>query len=341
MKLSGRDAAAVFRKPDPAGTGLLMYGEDTMRVALRRQEVIVALIGSEGEGEMRLTRIAAADLRKDAASLHDAIKASGFFPGPRVVLVEEATDGLAETIGHGLTDWRTGDAQIIVTAGALTAKSALRRKFESHRSAHAIGLYDEPPSDSEIDELLGTAGLRRVNRDARGAIGSLARLLSPGDFRQTVEKLGLYMHGHDTELTPDDVAACAPQSSEADTDDLVAMVADGRTAEIAPILSRLYAQGVSPVTLSIMTMRHFRGLHTVACDPGGPASGIGRLRPPVFGPRRDAVIRQAGTWGRDRLEKGLVVLIDTDLQLRSTSRAPQNALVERALIRLAMMARVK
>ena len=47
MKLSSREAAAVFRKPDPAGTGLLIYGEDTMRVALRRQEVIAALIGPD------------------------------------------------------------------------------------------------------------------------------------------------------------------------------------------------------------------------------------------------------------------------------------------------------
>ena len=341
MKLSGRDAAAVFRKPDPAGTGLLLYGEDAMRVALRRHDVIAALIGPQGEGEMRLTRIAAADLRKDPAGLNDAVKAQGFFPGPRVVLVEEATDGLADTIGHGLTDWRAGDAQIIVTAGALAAKSALRKLFETHRTAHAIALYDEPPSDSEIDDLLANAGLRRISRDARSAIGALARLLSPGDFRQTVEKLGLYMHGSSAALTPDDVTACAPQSSAADTDDLVGIAADGRTADIAPILRRLYAQGVSPVTLSIMALRHFRALHVVASDPGGPASGIGRLRPPVFGPRRDAMIRQAGHWGRDRLEKALIVLIDTDLQLRSTSKAPQNALVERALIRLALMAKVK
>ena len=341
MKLSGRDAAAVFRKPDPAGTGLLLYGEDAMRVALRRHDVIAALIGPQGEGEMRLTRIAAADLRKDPAGLNDAVKAQGFFPGPRVVLVEEATDGLADIIGRGLTDWRAGDAQIIVTAGALAAKSALRKLFETHRTAHAIALYDEPPSDSEIDDLLANAGLRHISRDARSAIGALARLLSPGDFRQTVEKLGLYMHGSSAALTPDDVTACAPQSSAADTDDLVGIAADGRTADIAPILRRLYAQGVSPVTLSIMALRHFRALHVVASDPGGPASGIGRLRPPVFGPRRDAMIRQAGHWGRDRLEKALIVLIDTDLQLRSTSKAPQNALVERALIRLAMMAKVK
>jgi DNA polymerase-3 subunit delta len=104
-------------------------------------------------------------------------------------------------------------------------------------------------------------------------------------------------------------------------------------------LRNLYAQGVTPVTLCIGAMRHFRRLHVVASDPGGPAAGAGRLRPPVFGPRRDKIVRQAGQWGRDRLEKALTALTDVDLQLRSASTAPQNALMERTLIRLAMMAR--
>jgi DNA polymerase-3 subunit delta len=86
-------------------------------------------------------------------------------------------------------------------------------------------------------------------------------------------------------------------------------------------------------------MRHFRRLHTVASDPGGAAAGAGRLRPPVFGPRRDKIVRQASGWGRDRLEKALAVLTDTDLQLRSADTAPPAAVLERALIRLAMMAR--
>ena len=90
MKLATRDAPAYFAKPDTNSTGLLIYGSDAMRVALRRQEVITALIGETGEEEMRLARIAAADLRKDRALLLDAVKAQGFFPGPRVAFVEDA-----------------------------------------------------------------------------------------------------------------------------------------------------------------------------------------------------------------------------------------------------------
>ena len=84
MKLSPRDALSYFKKPDPSRTGILIYGADAMRVATRRKEVIDALVGPQGEEEMRLTRMSGAELRKDSAMLLDAIKAQGFFPGPRV-----------------------------------------------------------------------------------------------------------------------------------------------------------------------------------------------------------------------------------------------------------------
>jgi DNA polymerase-3 subunit delta len=69
------------------------------------------------------------------------------------------------------------------------------------------------------------------------------------------------------------------------------------------------------------------------------AAGIARMRPPVFGPRRDRLQRQAQGWGRERLEEALSLIVDTDLALRSSSRAPGYAGVERAFIRLAMMKR--
>ena len=65
MKLAGRQANGYFSKPETNRIGLLIYGADAMRVALKRQQVIAALIGPEGEAEMRLTRIAAGELRKE------------------------------------------------------------------------------------------------------------------------------------------------------------------------------------------------------------------------------------------------------------------------------------
>lgn len=337
MKLSGAEASRFLAKPDPTRAGLLIFGADTMRVALKRQEAILALIGPQGESEMRLARIAASDLRKDAALLSDATRAVGFFPGPRVAFVEDATDGLTATLEAALKDWRAGDAQIVVTAGNLTAKSALKTLFEKHLNATCIGLYDDPPTREEIEQALAKAGLKQIEPAAMADLTSLARDLDPGDFRQMLDKIALYKYQDTTPLTPAEIAALAPATIEAEVDDLLSAVADQRHAAIGPLMRRLEGQGVQAVALCIGAMRHFRSLHIAASDPGGLSNGLMKAR--VFGPRRDAMQRQAQAWGMRRLEDALALLVETDLSLRSTSRAPAMAVMERALIRLAMMKR--
>jgi DNA polymerase-3 subunit delta len=337
MKLAGIEASRFLAKPDATRAGLLIFGADTMRVALKRQEAIAALIGPQGEAEMRLTRIQAADLRKDAALLDDATRAVGFFPGPRVAFVEDATDGLTATLETALKEWRTGDAQIVVTAGDLKAKSTLRTLFEKHLNATAIVLYDNPPTREEIESELAKAGLKQFASTAMADLTTLARDLDPGDFRQTLEKIALYKFNDPTPLTPEEIHALAPATIEAEVDDLLAAVADQQPSLIGPLLRRLEGQGILPVTLCIGALRHFRSLHVAASDPGGVSSGIMKAR--VFGPRRDAMQRQASAWGMHRLEDALGLLVETDLTLRSTSRAPAMAVMERALIRLAMMKR--
>lgn len=337
MKLSAREASGYFAKPDQSRTGLLIYGADPMRVALKRQQVIAALIGPEGEEEMRLSRMSASELRKDPAMLLDAIKAQSFFPGPRVAFVEEAGDGIAKTLAAALQDWQSGDAQVIVSAGSLTARSALRKVFESHNNAFAVGIYNDPPSRDEIESDLKTAGLVNVSTGAMTDLTALSRELDPGDFRQVVEKLSLYKIGDPEPVSSSDVQNCGPATTEAALDDVLNCVAEARDKDIGPIMQKLVGQGVQPVGLCIGATRHFRTLHAAAADPSGPSSGIARVRPPVFGPRRDRMVRQAQGWGVRKLEIALQMLTQTDLSLRSTSRAPQMAMMERTLIRLAML----
>lgn len=335
MKLGPRDANKYFRKPDPQRAGLLIYSADAMRAALKRQEVIAALIGPDGEEEMRLTRLAGGNLRKDPAELIDAIKAVSFFPGPRVVFVEDANDTVAPAITNAMADWREGDAQVIVTAGALKATSKLRKLFEAHPNAYAVGLYDDPPTREDIEAELARSGLRQLEPAAMTDLMDLAGDLSPGDFRQTLEKLALYKLQDSTPVQPEDVAACAPATIEAELDDILNVVAEGKPNEIGPILEKLRAQGVNAVTLCIGTTRHFRTLFNVA-------AGSGRVFIPGSFKQKERTQRQARAWGAIKLESALTILMDTDLKLRSAGQhAPAMALVERMLIRLAMLAKAR
>ena len=338
MKLAARDAARFIAKPDPAAAGALLYGADAMRVALKRAALIEALLGPDAAAEMRLTRMTGAELRRDPAALVDAVKAVGFFPGPRAVLVEEAADAQAEPVRAALADWRPGDATIVVTAGALGGGSALRKAFEAAKQAVAIGIYSDPPGRAEIEAALARAGVGAVGGAAMADIEALGRGLDPGDFAQFLEKLALYRRGAPGEATPEDVAACAPAAPEAELDVVLDLLAEGKAAAVAVELTRLGPLGRSPTTLTIAAGRHFRALHAAAVSRD-PEAALSRLRPPVFGPRRSRMAAQARAFGPARLEQAIAWITDVDLDLRSARPLPGLAVVERLFVRIAMLRR--
>lgn len=338
MKLSPRDAVGFLSRPDPRSPGLLIHGADPMRVAQKRIALIQTLVGAQGEAEMRLTRLAGAELRRDGALVLDALKSPSFFPGPRAVLVDDGTDGATEALRAALTDWAPGDAMLVVTGGQLAPASKLRKLFESDKRAFALAVYDDPPGRDEILAQLRAEGMTDLPQDALRDLMALAQVLEPGDFRQTVTRIALYKLNDPSPLTIAEIALLAPQTAEAEIDDILHAIVEGRLGDLAPILARLAAQGVQPVAVCIGAQRHFRVLHALVTDPRGPAQGIEKLRPPIYGPRRERLLRQAQNWSADRVEDALRDLTATDLVLRSSTRAPTRALAERALIRLARMA---
>lgn len=339
MKLARRDAARYLASPDPARGALLLYGPDPNRIGIKRNEVVLALGGPDAEADMRLTRFAAADVRKDAAALADALRAASFFPGQRVVVLDDATDGLTETVKAALTDRADDDAFLVVTAGALPARSSLRKFFEGHPSAATIAIYADPPTREDIEAACAKAGLTNIGDGAARALVALGQSLEPGDFAQTLDKLALYVHGSTDPVTEDDIAACAPASADADVDMVLNLVAEAKIGEIGPAMRNLADQGVTPVTICIGAERHLRTLHAAVTARDGAETALSRMRPPVFGPRRERLLRQARRWRPDRLEAALSSLVETDLALRSTSPVPPFALLERTLIRIAHMAR--
>jgi DNA polymerase-3 subunit delta len=337
MKLAGVKATAFFANPDKSCAGVLIFGMDAEKIATRRQEITLALVGADAMDEMRLTRLSAGEVRKEPALVLDALKAQGFFPGPRAVVVEDATDGLTSVFEAAVAEWAPGDAYLIVTAGSLNARSKLRKVFEAPQSFYTIGIYDDPTRPEEVDRMMTDVGLTNVSLEAKKYMMALARDLGLGDLKQVITKLSLYKLKDDTAVEVPDIEACAPTTLDADIDDVLHQVAEARSTEIGPTLSRLSGQGVSATALCIGATRHFRMLHAAVSDPQGPDVGFSRARPPVFGPRKDRLVRQARGWGGARLEKALQELMDTDLMLRSSRPVPDMAVVERAFIRLAMM----
>lgn len=338
MKVGGRDARRMVDAPDPKIAGFLLYGPDGSAVAMRRDRLVTALLGAEAD-DMRLTRLDSAAVRRDPASLSDALRSISFFGGRRVVVLEDATDGMTATVREALEGVAAEDAALVVSAGGLPARSSLRKVFEGGDRLAALGVYADPPSRAEIEETLARIGARPPDSAAAEDLLALGRTLDAGEFQAFLEKLALYKASDPRAISTADVAACAPLETEEAIDNLVASVAAGRPDALAAGMARLAGQGVAPSTLSIAVARHFRQLHALSSAPGGADGAIGRLRPPVWGAQRQALLDQTRRWTLRGLEQVLGMLAELELELRSSGGAPPLALLERALLRIAILAR--
>jgi DNA polymerase-3 subunit delta len=342
VKLRPRDVPRFFARDLAGATGLLIHGADPVAIMLRRDEAVRAAIGPDGEAEMRLVRLDPVALRQDPAAIQDAQRARGFFPGPRAVVIDQAGEGLAEPLAAALAGAAPGrDALIIVTAGILPPRSRLRRAFEDGPGAFALQLFDAAPDAAEIAARLAAAGLPDPDPAAVAALAAVAADIDAGSLADLITRLALYKLGDPAPLGPGDVAACAPLAVEAAVEDAVAAAAEERAAAIGPALARLAGQGVAATTLCIAAGRHFRLLHAAATDPAGPETALGRARPPVLGPRREAMLGQLRAGSPARFEAALSLLTETDLALRSGAPVPAYPLLERTLMRIALLGRAR
>ncbi len=337
VKLTARDAKRFLSKPDPACGAVLIYGPEPTRVAECCRRTVDAIVGEDGRKEMRADRADSGTVSSDIGTLSSMLKSAGFFPGNRTVQLEGASDGSTKAIAYALEQQGADDAFLVVTAGSLRPASSLRKLFEGHKRARCAPVYEDAMTAGDVRELLGKAGIQTFDAAAVEDLTAIGRECTPLELAQVIEKLALYKRNDPSPMNSGDVMACAPLTGEVLIDSLLGLVADKRPAEVGPAFRQVSGRGQNPVTICIMATRMFRRIHQVASDPGGVQAGVGRLRPPVLGPRRDRMISHARKWGIRGSEAAIRELLATDRMLRSGQKVPARAFMEHALIRVAMM----
>lgn len=334
MKLSGTAAERFCRAPDRDCVGALLFGPDAGLLALLRADLAHAVTGGDS---MAVVRLEADQVRRDPARLEEAALARGFFTGRQAVLVENATDSLAAPVATLAGRLTPDDAFLLLTSAKATTRAPLVKAFEKAPRLAALGLYPGPPSAEEVARRIAEAGgPSTLEREATEMLLALGATMDPGSFRKCLETLALHAMGTKA-VTPAHVEAVAPAAAGGDLDALVAAVAGGQPDRVGPLIARLAAGGTKPgeaISAVARQVRRLLGL-VLAADP---AAAVAKLRPPVFGPRRDTLLAQCRRWSGPRLETAARLLFETERRLRTPGPRPDAALAERCLIRIAMMA---
>lgn len=340
MKLAGSIVGRFVRTPDPQVRAALIYGDDVALVAARREQLSKSILG-EDSPELRLARLDAASIRKDPASLYDALRESAFFGGRRLVQIDGATDGMAKILSTALEDTTDEDAFLLVTAGSLPARSKLRAGFEGPAFSVAAPCYSDSVEAEDLSEALSELELHFRDRDAESSLRSQRAELDYGAFQQLLAKLAVYKLGDDTPVAATDIEACAPLPDDPQAHEIAAAVLGGDVEKAAIELARVRSNSSAGSALLIALSWQMKRLYgaVVSIDSGAPRDkALSGLRPPVFGEARAQLSRQLDRWSRPALESAIQSVHETQLSSRSAGGAEPDAAIARALLRIAMMA---
>ncbi len=334
MKVSDPDRFCA----EPGGcAALLLHGDPTL-AAERRDAFARAHGRARGAADIVYERIAGDALRRDPSALDTAMRARGFFAEWRCVLVEGASDAAAEAAAAAIA-LADADTALIVTAPALKAGSKLRKAFESHQRAAAIGCWPSPPELGAILAHLRAGGVGAVAPEAEAALRDMASAVDRGALWTELDKLALYV-GPGGPVSAADVLACGPQDFSSEVDTALDAVAERAPERLRRAMARLDAQGVTEETVLALALWRFRTLVSARAimdaQGCGAEAALGRLSPPIRFPRSRPLARQLDRWRGAALEHGFSALLDAQAAARRAPAMAKRALVERTLLRLAM-----
>jgi len=338
VKLAFKAIDGFAKNPPPDMLAVLIYGPDEGLIR-ERANLLTRHVVPDANDPFGTVEFSASDLGDNPARLLDEAQSISMLGGRRVVRVRDADDKAANAVKSALESLRPGDNLVLVCAGELPPRSALRQMFEAAPNAAALPCYVEDERD--IARVLKD-GLRDAgyNMPSDALVYMAANVVGDrGVARSEIEKLVTYM-GANRNITVDDVIACVGSSAALSLDDLAKHVASGLYAEADRILTFVLSEGVPAVTVLRTLQNYFTRLSVTRarCDRGENIEvAMKKLRPEVFWKHKAAFQSQVSGWGAEPLQQALTLLMSVEAKCKQTGSDP-NILCGRAILSLAQTA---
>ena len=334
--LKAHEVERFLIRPDISEGVFLVYGPDAGLVRESAQRLTRQFAGPDA-GSMNLVTLEGSDLDSEPGRLAVEAKTASLFGEKRVVRVRGAGKSLVMVLTELLDD--PGGAAIVLEAGNLAPKDALRALVEGKKLGRALPCY--PDSDETllklINETFSKNGIRAdsdVATTLRDSLGNDREVT-----RRELEKLVLFSAGTKL-LTREDVLTLCADNAALVIDQVIDAIGTGHAARLEEALNRALAATISPQQLLSMAQQHFATLRRwrAEVDLGkSPGDVIEGARPKPHFSRKSILLQQLRLWSDDALAAAAERLYVATADSRKRYDI-QDMVARRALLAVCMMA---
>lgn len=348
MKLKASEIEPFVRKPDPAVRAILIYGPDSGLVREYAGRLVAGAVSNPAD-PFQVAELAGADFLDDPARLFDEAAAIPMTGGMRVVRIRDAQPSTpasaSDAVVKGVTNYleEPPDGSLVVLqAGDLGPRSALRKLIESTANAAALPCYrdDGAGLNRLFEEILGRNGIS-VSPEARSYLAANLGA-DRGVTRAELEKLALYA-GDQGRIDLPDAEACVGDNSQRSLDSVAFAAGGGDRQSLDRELSACLGMGESPISILRAAARHLMRVHLAMAETAAgatPDQAVKKLQPPVFWKQAGEMKRQTQIWSMDYIARAQDLLLEAERLCKRTG-TPDEAVCGRTLLQIASLARRK
>lgn len=334
--LKAHEVARYLAHPDLSEGIFLAYGPDTGLVRETGQR-LVKYFSADDPHSASIITLDSGEIDANPSILAVEARTISLFGGKRIIRVRSATKSLVMTLTE-LADDPAG-AVIVLEAGNLLPKDALRALVEASKSARALPCY--PDTDETLAALFRETFAKHGIRADADVIQTLREILGNDRevTRRELEKLTLFAADCKV-LTREDVLLLCADNGAMIIDAIVDAAGTGHPEKLELALNRALNSGVDPQRLLRSTMLHFGYLRNwrTQVDAGKSVRDVlNSARPRPHFSRTALMEQQLRLWSDAALAKVGERLQQATLESRRRS-ALAEAVLRRTLLAICMMA---
>jgi DNA polymerase III subunit delta len=326
MKIASRQVSAFFTSQAKDCKAVLIYGPDEGQVR-EHAATLANRLKIDTRDPFSYSEIGEDRLKSEPTLLYDELFAFNMLGGARLIRLQTSSDAVArdiETIFNDTQKVPTG--YLLVVAGELTARSALRGVFEAHPQLAAVACYKDEIRDvgALVSQALAKAGIA-VSQEVKDYLAAnlgIDRHITRNELEKTILFCGDQKH-----LSLEQAIALVGNSADTGLDDLCESIGDGHIRRTDGLLQKLLQETVQPIQILRALQRYFLRLHLLAGqimqDRILVSQAVANAKPKIFYKQVAVLERQLGIWKLPMLEKSLVLLTAAERACKSTGNIPE------------------
>lgn len=334
--LKAHEVARFLARPDLSEGVFLAYGPDGGLVRETAQRLIRHLSGDD-PASANVTVFDGPELDSEPGRLITEARSISLFCGKRIIRVRNAGKALVMPLTELRDD--PGGTAIVLEAGNLTPRDALRALVEAAKLGRALPCY--PDTDETLTNLMKETFNQAGIRTDSDVVPALREILGNDReiTRRELEKLTLYAASTKS-LTREDILTLCADNGALAIDAILDSTGGGHAEKLEIAISRALAASINPQQLLAMLTNHFASLRRwrIEVDTGKSArSVLDGVKPKPHFSRIGQLEQQLRLWS----EPALASAADRLLQATSDSRrkpALAETILRRTTLALCMIA---